>query len=120
MQQTIKSHRLRNIAIEDTQRETGTKKKPFSNYVYVGFEVLTAVAMKSSVFWDIMQCSSETSRRLEGEYRLKMEAIYCSETSDSQLHGVTTQKTVLFKKVFTEWFMNIIKILNYFITFIRT
>jgi hypothetical protein len=25
---------------------------------YIGFEVLIAVVMKSSVFWDVMQCSS--------------------------------------------------------------
>jgi hypothetical protein len=31
--------------------------------IYTGFEVLTAVVMKSSVFWDITLCSQSMSRR---------------------------------------------------------
>jgi hypothetical protein len=29
----------------------------YANYTYVGFEVLTAVVMKSTIFWDITPCS---------------------------------------------------------------
>jgi hypothetical protein len=36
----------------------------------VGFEVLTAMNMKSTVFWDVTPCSSETDRRFGGAYRL--------------------------------------------------
>jgi hypothetical protein len=40
---------------------------------YVGFEVLTAVVMKSTNFWDIMTCSSlRVNRRFEGTYRLHL------------------------------------------------
>jgi hypothetical protein len=40
----------------------------------VGFEVLTAVVMKSSIFWDIMPCSPlEISRRFGGIYRLHLQ-----------------------------------------------
>jgi hypothetical protein len=27
-------------------------------YIHVGFEVLTTIAMKSSVFWNVLSCSS--------------------------------------------------------------
>jgi hypothetical protein len=38
---------------------------------YVGFEVLTAVVMKSTVFWDITPCNRlRVIRRFGGTYRL--------------------------------------------------
>jgi hypothetical protein len=41
----------------------------------VGSEVLTAVIMKSTVFWDIMLCSPlKVNRRFGGKYRLKFQA----------------------------------------------
>jgi hypothetical protein len=43
----------------------------------VGFEVFTAVVMKSIIFWDIMPCSPFA----ELFFDLKMEAIRSSETS---------------------------------------
>jgi hypothetical protein len=67
--------------------------------LYVGFEVLTAVVMKSTIFWDITPCCPlKVNRRFGGTYRLfsacfhagscsaysstlKMEAICSSETS---------------------------------------
>jgi hypothetical protein len=71
---------------------------------YVGSEVLTAVVMKSTIFWDITLCSLLSVNRLfGGTYRhllsrwflallifsaLKMEAICSSETS------VDTQQTI--------------------------
>jgi hypothetical protein len=37
---------------------------------YVGFEVLTAVVMKSSIFWDITPCSLlKVNRGFGGTYR---------------------------------------------------
>jgi hypothetical protein len=40
----------------------------------VGFEVFTAVVMKSIIFWDIMSCSpSSFSRRFRGTYRLHLQ-----------------------------------------------
>jgi hypothetical protein len=47
---------------------------------YVGFEVLTAVGMKSTIFWDITPCSP-----LSVNWRFK-------------LHSIISQKTVLFIK----------------------
>jgi hypothetical protein len=39
----------------------------------VGFEVLTAVVTKSTIFWDITPCSSLTvNRRFEGTHRLHL------------------------------------------------
>jgi hypothetical protein len=40
-------------------------------FLLVGFEVLTAVVMKSTIFWDIMPCSLlKVNRRFGGTYRL--------------------------------------------------
>jgi hypothetical protein len=36
----------------------------------VKFEVLTAVTMKSGVFWDVTPCSSSKNSRFGGTYRL--------------------------------------------------
>jgi hypothetical protein len=71
--------------------------------MYVGFEVLTAVVMKSGIFWDIKPCSPlkenlrfgatyrlhlqgrisraryQRESRWQTEYTLKMEVIYSSE-----------------------------------------
>jgi hypothetical protein len=41
---------------------------------HVGFEVLTAVVMKSTVFWDIMPCSSlKVNWHFRGTYRLHLQ-----------------------------------------------
>jgi hypothetical protein len=55
-------------------------------HIYIGFEVLTAVDMKStsttSIFWDITPCSPlKFNRRFRYSSTLKMEAICFSETS---------------------------------------
>jgi hypothetical protein len=43
------------------------------NIGHVGFEVLTAVVMKSTVFWDITPCSPlKANRRFGGTYRLHL------------------------------------------------
>jgi hypothetical protein len=71
------------------------------SFIFVGFEVFTAVVMKSIIFWDITSCSPLSfNRRFGGKYRLplrwcvepissipKMEAVCSSETS------VETQRT---------------------------
>jgi hypothetical protein len=59
----------------------GTKCK--TNPIYVRFEVLTAVIMKGSIFWDITPCSPLKVNRCFGGtyYFLKMEAVCSSETS---------------------------------------
>jgi hypothetical protein len=42
---------------------------------YVGFEVFTAVVIKSTVFWDITPCSPlKVNRRFGGTYSLYLEA----------------------------------------------
>jgi hypothetical protein len=39
---------------------------------YIGFEVLTAVVMKSAIFWDITPCTPlSINRRFGGTYRLE-------------------------------------------------
>jgi hypothetical protein len=41
---------------------------------YFGFEVLTAVVMKTTLFWDITPCSSfKFNRRFGGTYRLHLQ-----------------------------------------------
>jgi hypothetical protein len=46
-----------------------------SMYVYVGFEVLTAVVMKSSIFWDMTPCSLlSVNRRFVGTYLLHLQS----------------------------------------------
>jgi hypothetical protein len=43
------------------------------NHIYVGFEVLTAVIMMSSIFWDITLCSPlKANERFGGTYRFKL------------------------------------------------
>jgi hypothetical protein len=43
-------------------------------YYFIGFEVLTAVIMKSTIFWDITPCSPlKVNRRFGGTYRLHLQ-----------------------------------------------
>jgi hypothetical protein len=45
-----------------------------TKYVDVGFEVFTAVVMKSTAFWDIMPCSPlSVNRRIGWTYRLHLQ-----------------------------------------------
>jgi hypothetical protein len=45
-----------------------------SNIRVVGFAVLTAVVMKSSIFWDITPCSPfQVNRRFGGTYSLRLQ-----------------------------------------------
>jgi hypothetical protein len=55
--------------------------------MYVGFEVLTAVIMKSSNCWDTKQCSLLKFNRRFGES--------CRLSTFNGLHGVISQKTEL-------------------------
>jgi hypothetical protein len=42
--------------------------------IYVGFEVFTAVVMKSIIFWDMTPCSPlSVNRRFGGTYRLHLQ-----------------------------------------------
>jgi hypothetical protein len=44
-----------------------------NNPQFIGFEVLTAVVMKNTIFWDITPCSPLTvNRRFGGTYRLHL------------------------------------------------
>jgi hypothetical protein len=46
---------------------------PFNEF-YIVFEVLTAVVMKSTIFWDITPCSAlKVNRRLGGTYHLHLQ-----------------------------------------------
>jgi hypothetical protein len=49
------------------------REKNRKNVKYVGFEVLTAVIMKSIIFWDMTPCSPLSFNRRFGEtYRLHL------------------------------------------------
>jgi hypothetical protein len=46
-----------------------------------GFEILTVVVMKSSIFWDITSCGSlNVNRRFGGTYRIRLQSrrVYCA------------------------------------------
>jgi hypothetical protein len=50
------------------------KKHEKGEFIYAGFEVLTAVVMKSIIFWDITPCSPLSfNRRFGGTYRLYLQ-----------------------------------------------
>jgi hypothetical protein len=71
----------------------------------VGFEVFTAVVMKSIIFWDMTPCSPLSFNRcFGGTYRLffRVEEISSKNPASKQmtlnrLHGVISQKIMLFK-----------------------
>jgi hypothetical protein len=47
----------------------------------VGFEVLTAVVMKSTIFWDLLLCSPlSVNRRFGGTYCLHLQSLRVSQT----------------------------------------
>jgi hypothetical protein len=47
-----------------------------TNWIYVGFEVLSPVVMKSSIYWDITPCSPlKFIRRLGGTYRFHLQKV---------------------------------------------
>jgi hypothetical protein len=52
--------------------------------IYVGFEVLIAVVMKSTIFWDIAPCSPLKVHR----------------STFNGLHGVVSQNIVLFESIY--------------------
>jgi hypothetical protein len=50
-----------------------------------GFEVLTAVVMKSTVIWDIMPCSPlKVNRRFGGTYRLYLQGGRISQAGNQR------------------------------------
>jgi hypothetical protein len=60
----------------------------------VGFEVYTAVIMKSIIFWDISPCSPlSVNRRFGGTYRLHLRLAL------NRLHGVISQKMIIFNVI---------------------
>jgi hypothetical protein len=72
----------------------------------VGFEVLTAVVVKSCIFWDVTPCSPlKLNRRFGGTCRLHLQGRRISQARNQReaggklngLHAVTSQKVELFK-----------------------
>jgi hypothetical protein len=59
--------------------------------IHVGFEVLTAVVMKSPIFWDITPCSPlQLNRRFEGTCRLHLQGRKISQ-GRNQYEAVSKQ-----------------------------
>jgi hypothetical protein len=89
-------------------------KKIWFNYniIVLGFEVLTGVVMKSTILWDITQCSPlSVNRCFGGTYCLHLQARKISSSrwrlyvlpkrglTLNGIYGVTSQKMVLFTMV---------------------
>lgn len=56
--------------------------------LYVGSEVLTAMAMESSVFWGITPCSPmEVSRRFGGKFQLHLEGLRLNQAVNKHERG---------------------------------
>jgi hypothetical protein len=93
----------------------------FANiYIFVGFEVLTAVVMKNFIFWYITQCSPlKVNWRIRGTYRLHLQGQRISKAwpvlwpwrwrrhippkfrlTLNGLHGIIFQKIELFIYIF--------------------
>jgi hypothetical protein len=81
------------------------------NWIRVGFEVFTAVIMKTIIFWDVTPCSLlRCNRRFGGTYRLHLQGRrkFQQEPASKQvasrnlntLHGVTSQKMILWVGVY--------------------
>jgi hypothetical protein len=78
--------------------------------MYVGYEVIVAVVMKGSIFWNLTACSPfKVNRRFEGTYRLHLqcrriregrnqhEATSQHHLTHNGLHGLLSHKRELFK-----------------------
>jgi hypothetical protein len=63
--------------------------------IYVGFEVFTAVVMKSAIFWDMTPCSLlSCNRRFWGRYRLHLQGRRNNFSKNQQVsRSVATQQT---------------------------
>jgi hypothetical protein len=65
----------------------------------VTFQVLTAMIVKVTVFWDAAPCSLvDNDRRFRGTYCLYYQGDDDGEVS-TRLHGATSQKIAVFKRV---------------------
>jgi uncharacterized protein YjiK len=63
----------------------------FNANFHVGFEVLTAVVMKSTIFWDIKPCSPlKVNRFFGGKYRLHLQGRRISEARYQHEAGSAT------------------------------
>jgi hypothetical protein len=61
-----------------------TSETRYSDRFLLWFEVLTAVVMKSSVFWDITPCNPlSVNRRFGGTYRLHLQGRRISQASSA-------------------------------------
>jgi hypothetical protein len=94
----IKRGRINTLWCIRTTRRHGFKASDLVNTTQtdklaVGFQVLTAVSMKIAVFWVVAPCSLvEVYQRSTGPCCLHHQG-----DRPTSLHGVTTQKTAIFK-----------------------
>jgi hypothetical protein len=82
-----------------------SRGKPNQDFV-VGFEVLTAVVMKSSIFWNIRPCSpSKVNRCFDGTCRLHLQTQrisrarnQCKSRWQAEPFRLSTDYTVLYPR----------------------
>jgi hypothetical protein len=68
--------------------QSGSKKKKNPNFAE--FEVLSPVIMKSTVFWSVTLCGSETARRFGGIYRLHIQGRRASQAKNQQKQAASS------------------------------
>jgi hypothetical protein len=122
-----KSAVMYGLQAESRTRLLSVKHK-LNRYIFVRFDVFTAVTMKNAVFWDVTPCRYCVNRRFGGTYRLHLPGIKIRDSVCSHLltlvprfrifilwrwrryvppkhrftkylHGATSQKTVFFNYI---------------------
>jgi hypothetical protein len=69
---------------------------------HVGFEVFTAVVLKSNIFWDMTQCSpSSFNRRFGGTFRLHLQGRRNRFSKPASKQVASTNVVIMVKQVMT-------------------
>jgi hypothetical protein len=105
-----KEHRMRNksqIYTDDSYKVFKCfKQKHIHTSLLVGFEVLTTVLMKSTIFWDIMLCSPlKVNQHFRGTYHLHLQGRRISQARNQHESrwqaGLSSETSVDFR--WTTW-----------------
>jgi hypothetical protein len=71
--------KLKEVSQDREMKQHISKGQQRISTCFVGFEVFTAVVMKSIIFWDMTPCSpSSFNRGFGGTYRLHLHVASCS------------------------------------------